>query len=154
MKSDWSSSYSHVCADISSEVKPLGAACILSLALCIRCQLSLITGQRVGGPPPACVIISCFKYHQSLFFFFCLCNRPFIRVTLKPLDPSNSRTSSWHLTSSLTPCCDGGTGFLATRPLSGGDSIWVGTLTSPHTAPHLHHHHHHHYYHHHTRRVK
>lgn len=36
----------------------------------------------------------------------------------------------------LTPYCDGGSGLLATSPLRGGDSIWVGTLTSPHT-PHL-----------------
>lgn len=35
----------------------------------------------------------------------------------------------------LTSHCVGGSGLLATSPLRGGDSIWVGTLTSPHT-PH------------------
>lgn len=35
----------------------------------------------------------------------------------------------------LTPYCDGGAGLLATGPLRGGDSIWVGTLTSTHSPP-------------------
>lgn len=38
----------------------------------------------------------------------------------------------------LTPYCDGGSRLLATGPLRGGDSIWVGTLTSLHATPPTH----------------
>lgn len=67
------------------------------------------------------------------------CNTPIIpdcrcaSIRSEALHPSSSHTTSWRLTSSLTPRCDGLYGLLATGPLIGR---WQHLSGHPHLSTH------------------